>query len=147
MPRATTPDASTGRAHRRHPKYTPALGWGSVLGALAALLFIAAMQMHFALRLPVTWLAGRDWLAADATRGLVSLGWHSFYESSEKGRPDTAGRDSVGSDSTGISRAHRGHGRFGRGWSRSSSQVGGFTLMWLKVKVPRYREEEGVYKP
>jgi len=57
--------------------------------ARAALLFIAAMLMHFALRLPVTWLAGGEWLAADATRGLVSLGRHSFYESSEKGRPDT----------------------------------------------------------
>jgi hypothetical protein len=48
--------------------------------ARAALLFIAAVLMHFALRLPVTWLAGGEWLAADATRGLVSLGRHSFYE-------------------------------------------------------------------
>jgi hypothetical protein len=57
--------------------------------ARAAFLFIAAMLMHFALRLPVTWLAGREWLAANATHGLVSRGWHSFHEPSEKGRLDT----------------------------------------------------------
>ena len=34
------------------------------------------------------------------------------------------------------------------GRPRSSSQVGGRTLKWLKVKVPKYREEErGFYKP